>query len=190
MNKALSLLMMLMVASTTSADLAKISKKGQTLSNDKTKWACVYDQDTALYWEVKSDKEGLQYTNNTYTWFDGETGDEDGEYSRHCHWGKGCNTKHYVEEINNESLCSFSDWRLPSVAELKTLVNYYGDADALIDVAFFPNTKTSSYWTSTTLENNEFVAYEVPFTYGGSIARDKYFDTYIRLVRSSAEQTD
>ena len=40
------------------------------------------------------------------------------------------------------------------------------------------------------MENNEFVAYEVAFVYGGSVARDKYFDTYIRLVRTNAEQVD
>ncbi|MCS5592211.1 MAG: DUF1566 domain-containing protein [Gammaproteobacteria bacterium] len=190
MNKIFSFLMMLLITSVASADLLKVSKQGKILELDKTKWACVLDEDSALYWEVKSDKEGVQYAHNTYTWFDGETGDEDGEYSRHCYWGMGCNTQHYVEEINSESLCSFNDWRIPSVEELKTLVNYYSDADALIDVAFFPNTQANTYWTSTTVENNEFVAYEVPFVYGGSIARDKYFDTYIRLVRSSAEQAD
>jgi len=190
MKKLFSFALMLLIGGAASADLLKISKKGMTLELDKTKWACVLDEDSKLYWEVKSAKEGLQYAHNTYTWFDGESGDEDGEYSRHCYWAQGCNTLAYVEAINEESLCSFTDWRLPSVNELKTLVDYYGDADALIDVAFFPNTQANTYWTSTTVENNEFVAYEVPFSYGGSVARDKYFDTYIRLVRSSAEQVD
>ena len=190
MDKILSFLLILLISGVASADLLKISKTGKTLESAKTKWTCVLDDDSNLYWEVKSAKEGLQYAQNTYTWFDGETGDEDGEYSRHCYWGEGCNTKHYVEEINSESLCSFTDWRLPTFDELKTLIDYYGDVDALIDVVFFPNTQADTYWTSTTVENNEFVAYEVPFVYGGSVARDKYFDTYIRLVRSSAEQVD
>lgn len=187
MNKIFSFLLMLLIASVTSADLLKISKTGKALEFAKVKWACVLDEDSNLYWEVKSAKEGLQYAQNTYTWFDGESGEENGEYSRHCYWAQGCNTSAYVEKVNEESLCSFTDWRLPTVDELKTLVDYYGDADALIDVVFFPNTQADTYWTSTTVENNEFVAYEVPFSYGGSVARDKYFDTYIRLVRSSAE---
>lgn len=181
---------MLLIAGAASADFLKVSKKGITLESEEAKWACVLDENSNLYWEVKSAKEGLQYAQNTYTWFDGESGEEDGEYSRHCHWAQGCNTLAYVEVINEESLCSFTDWRLPAIEELKSLVDYYGDADALIDVAFFPNTQADTYWTSTTLENNEFVAYEVPFSYGGTVARDKYFDTYIRLVRSGAEQID
>ena len=96
----------------------------------------------------------------------------------------------YVKKINEKSLCSFTDWRLPTLNELKTLVNYYGDADTLINAAFFPNTQADSYWTSTAVANIKLVVHEVPFVYGGSVARDKYFDTYIRLVRSGAEQVD
>jgi hypothetical protein len=190
MNKLISFSLMLLIGSVVSADLLKISKKGKILEFDKAKWACVLDEDSNLFWEVKSTKEGLQYAKNTYTWFDGESGEEDGEYSRHCYWAKGCNTSAYIEKINEASLCSFTDWRLPTNDELKTLIDYYGDVDALINVVFFPNTQADTYWSSTTVENNEFVAYEVAFAYGGSVARDKYFDTYIRLVRTNAEQVD
>jgi hypothetical protein len=55
----------------------------------------------------------------------------------------------------------------------------------LIDLAFFPNTRMGTYWTSMTAKDNPSLAYEIPFFYGGSIVREKSIDTYIRLVRSA-----
>jgi len=190
MLKLFSFSLVLLISSMASADLLKISKKGEIVEFEETEWACVLDKDLNLYWEVKTAKEGLQYTQNTYTWFDGESGVEFGEYSHHCSWSRGCNTLAYANKMNEKSLCSFTDWRLPTFIELKTLVNYYGDVDTLIEMSFFPNTQADSYWTSTAVENSELIVYEVPFVYGGSVARDKYFDTYIRLVRSGAKQVD
>ena len=46
-----------------------------------------------------------------------------------------------------------------------------------------------SYWTSVSLSSNPKMAYETPFFYGGSMARDKTIDTFVRLVRS-ADQRD
>jgi hypothetical protein len=42
-----------------------------------------------------------------------------------------------------------------------------------------------TYWTSMTAKDNPSLAYEIPFFFGGSIVREKYIDTYIRLVRSA-----
>ena len=190
MLKLFSFSLILLISGMVSADLLKISKKGEMIELEETEWACILEEELNLYWEVKTAKEGLQYAKNTYTWFDGESGEEYGDYSHHCSWSRGCNTLAYVKKINEKSLCSFTDWRLPTLNELKTLVNYYGDADTLINAAFFPNTQADSYWTSTAVANSVLVVYEVPFVYGGSVARDKYFDTYIRLVRSGAEQVD
>ena len=190
MLKLFSFSLILLISGMVSADLLKISKKGEMIELEEAEWACILEEELNLYWEVKTAKEGLQYAKNTYTWFDGESGEEYGDYSHHCSWSRGCNTLAYVKKINEKSLCSFTDWRLPTLNELKTLVNYYGDADTLINAAFFPNTQADSYWTSTALPNSKLHVHEVPFVHGGSVARYKYFDTYIRLVRSGAEQVD
>ena len=42
-----------------------------------------------------------------------------------------------------------------------------------------------SYWTSVSLGSNPKMAFEVPFFYGGSMARDKTIDTFVRLVKSA-----
>jgi hypothetical protein len=142
------------------------------------------DQKTSLIWEVKGEAEGVQYTMNTYTWFDGDTGRKNNMYSKNCYWGEGCNTQSFVDDINEAQLCTYTNWRLPTRDELKTIINYYGD-DILIDLDFFPNAQKETYWTSMTAKDNPALAYEIPFFYGGSIVREKSLDTYIRLVRSA-----
>lgn len=187
MRKTLFLFIMLFCSSFVNADFVKVSLVGEVLDVNSSSWDCVFDDKTNLYWEVKKNEEGTRYKDNTYTWYDGVTGHENNKYSRNCDWGDSCNTNNYITKINKNGLCSFKDWRLPSFEELQTLLFYY-DENSLVDLDFFPNNKSSSYWTKDEVNNNNFIAYEFPFLYGGSILRDKYFDTHIRLVRSDTEK--
>ena len=166
-------------------DFLKMSNDAEILELESSEWSCVLDNKSSLVWEVKSENEGIQYALNTYTWFDGVSGKNNGIYSKNCYWGKNCNTQSYIEDINKAELCTYSDWRLPTTNELITIVNYYGDSDILIDLDFFPNTQMGAYWTS--MSANSSLAYEIPFFYGGFIAklREKSLHTYIRLVRSA-----
>ncbi len=184
MKKALILSLFMSISNIAIADFVKLSSEGEILDFESSNWPCVLDQKTSLVWEVKGEAEGLQYTMNTYTWFDGDTGRKNNMYSKNCYWGESCNTQSFVDDINEMQLCSYSNWRLPTRDELKTIINYYGD-DILIDLDFFPNTQKETYWTSMTAKDNPSLAYEIPFFYGGSIVREKSIDTYIRLVRSA-----
>ena len=74
---------------------------------------------------------------------------------------------------------------MPTREELNSIVDYYGESDLLIDSDFFPNTQMDSYWTSVSVNSNPKMAFETPFFYGGSMARDKTIDTFVRLVRSA-----
>ena len=185
MRKGLLLSLLMLTSISVSAELQKMSVNGELLTSDSSEWSCVLDEKSSLIWEVKSEDEGLQYALNTYTWFDGQSGRDSGTYTKNCYWGKNCNTKSYIEDINKSGLCSFSDWRLPSRNELNSIVDYYGDSDALINTDFFPNTQMETYWTSTSLKDSPSLAYEIPFFFGGSTARDKTIDTFVRLVRSA-----
>ena len=185
MNKALILSLFMSISNIAIADFVKLSNEGEILNFENSNWSCVLDQKTSLVWEVKGDKEGLQYTMNTYTWFDGDTGRKNNMYSKNCYWGENCNTQSYIDDINEAQLCTYSDWRLPTRKELKTIINHYSDHDILIDLAFFPNTQKHTYWTSVTVKDNPSLAYEVPFFYGGSIVRAKYKASFVRLVRSA-----
>jgi hypothetical protein len=140
---------------------------------------CAFDNETGLFWEVKSAKKGLQSAMNTYTWFDGKTGVENGKYSQNCNWGESCNTQLYIKVLNDIRLCGQDNWRLPSEAELSGLLKY-GDDEVLIDKKIFPNTQKSAYWSADSID--EDIAQDVVFFYGGTPGTDKSFDGYIRAV--------
>jgi len=185
MKNALLLSLFMSISLGVNADFLKMSNDAEILELESSEWSCVLDNKSSLVWEVKSENEGIQYALNTYTWFDGVSGRENGIYSKNCYWGKNCNTQTYIEDINKAELCTYSDWRLPTRDELKSIVDYYGDSDILIDSLLFPNTQMDTYWTSMSAKDNLSLAYEIPFFFGGSVVREKTIDTFVRLVRSA-----
>ena len=185
MKNALLLSLFMSISLSINADFLKMSNDAEILDMESSEWSCVLDNKRSLVWEVKSESEGIQYALNTYTWFDGASGRENGTFSKNCYWGKSCNTQSYIEDINKAELCTYSDWRLPTREELKSIVDYYGDSDILIDLLLFPNTQMDTYWTSMSAKDNPSLAYEIPFFFGGSVVRDKTIDTFVRLVRSA-----
>ena len=185
MKNALLFSLFMSISLSINADFLKMSNDAEILDMESSEWSCVLDNKSSLVWEVKSENEGIQYALNTYTWFDGVGGRENGTFSKNCYWGKSCNTQSYIEDINEAQLCTYSDWRLPTRDELKSIVDYYGDSDILIDLLLFPNTQKDTYWTSMSAKDNPSLAYEIPFFFGGSVVRDKTIDTFVRLVRSA-----
>lgn len=76
------------------------------------------------------------------------------------------------------------DWRLPTVNELFSLVDRKKHNPA-IDTSFFPDTKSSWYWTSETYADSSGFAWFVSF-YDGYVTSDgKSSEYYVRPVRSS-----
>ncbi|PJZ54889.1 DUF1566 domain-containing protein [Leptospira adleri] len=76
-------------------------------------------------------------------------------------------------------------WRLPSVKELVSLVDYSKTASPFINQTFFPNA-ADSYWTSTTHPSGsyKFQAYQVIFTSGTYDTFDKATSAVrVRCVR-------
>ncbi len=161
------------------AQFIKVANTGKTLPHSAPHWDCVLDDKTGLLWEVKKTQQGLQNTYNTYTWFDGKSGTQNGEYSHHCHWGKSCNTRAFISALNIAKPCQTNTWRLPRENELNTLLRYH-DNNPLINTYYFPNTQSKSYWTQSEL--NSKTAIDVPFFYGGTKSSGKSFDSHIRAV--------
>ena len=177
-----------------------------------TQWSCVRDNDTGLYWEVKTNDGGLRGTDWTYTWYDtnpatnggyeGYEGNEDDDSTCDDNSASSflCNTKNYEEAVNNIQLCGFDDWRLPtgdfdqdgvaSAQELQSLLTCtYPDCDSAnappIDTDYFPNTRAYYYWSSSPVASDNYYAWIVSFSNDYVDYNIKLSTSTARLVRSS-----
>ena len=88
-----------------------------------------------------------------------------------------------LDQANANSLGGYSDWRIPNVFELLSIVNY-GNYNPSIDVTVFPSTTASFYWTSSTLPGNILYALYVHFSNGRVSSYIKQSYMYVvRFVR-------
>lgn len=78
----------------------------------------------------------------------------------------------------------YSDWRLPSVKELQSLVET-GCYSPAINGVLYPGTPNSLYWSSTTIASNGANAWLVGFADGHVTNGTKSFQRGVRLVRGT-----
>lgn len=123
--------------------------------------SCIRDNVTGLIWEIKTTT-GLRAHTHTFTWFnDGDLngGNEGAQTSTatSCFTNStltNCNTQEYIAAVNNTGMCGGHDWRLPTVNELVSILNYSQTEDKMAlggnNSQLWPNhAKTSTpYWTS------------------------------------------
>lgn len=171
----------------------KISNLGSVLPDNAmfgrsdNDWACTKDNKTGLTWEVKTNDDGLRDMLKTYTNFSAiETG-----------YGLGTNADLFVKAVNKQTLCGASNWRLPTIDELMSLVycsdgKYDADGSCTnwtevtkptINTVYFPNTKDKWYWSSSPSANLSSYAWYVYFSSGYSYSNYKGNDGFVRLVR-------
>jgi hypothetical protein len=85
----------------------------------------------------------------------------------------------YCENLN---LGSRTDWRLPNINELKSIVDNNKNSSPYINLTFFPNTDASRYWSSTTYIPNRSVTWAVVFNTGVVDFNGKTVGNYVRCV--------
>lgn len=124
----------------------KIDINGNRVADWSGPWACVLDRKTHLLWEVKTDSEDIHDGYWSYSWFDGRVGEPN---SGDCYFEKDrCDTRDLVDRVNRQRPCGVGGWRLPSTAELQTLLQQQvRPGQAKIAKAYFPHTQKGDYWT-------------------------------------------
>lgn len=140
------------------------------VTTDNRDWACTQDE-KGLFWELKTNDNGLHSKKWTYSWYNADTA-TNGGYAGNENLGvcKGskCNTAAFIDVVNKEKLCGKDTWRLPTKAELMNLVTCSDEKSIslsdnekgticigkptmpTIDKGYFPYTQANWYWTSET----------------------------------------
>ncbi len=164
---------------------------GAVLGTGATDWACTRDNVTELTWEVKVPGAGFRGESEGFSWYNsngaangGNAGtDDEGACSSDGPNGLNqCDTEKYVENVNAAVLCGYTDWRLPSRRELRTIV-HHGVSNPSIDTTYFPNTVASNFWSASTYVPNPASAWYVNFNDGFANAFSKTSTRDARLVR-------
>ncbi len=120
----------------------------------------VIDENTELMW--------MQYTADTNN--DGQIADND-----ILTWHEA------IEYCSNLTYAGYTDWRLPTIFEASTIVNY-GTYDPSIDTNVF-EAQSSFYWSSTTSEGIPDYAWFINFFDGTDYWDYKFYRNYVRCVR-------
>jgi hypothetical protein len=136
---------------------------------------------------VKQDKDGVQHydnphdADNTYTWYDSNPASNGGDAGTP---GIGTDTEDFVDDLNAAHFGGYSDWRLPTIKELDSIVDlsilYPGPT---INTVYFPNTAASWYWSSPTYAPSTNGAWVVYFHNGYDSSHNKSHSGYVRAVR-------
>ena len=170
----------------------KLDASGNSLPLDATEWVMVRDNVTGLIWEVKNQKDEVQdYTNphdadNTYTWYDSNPVTNGGDAGTP---GDETDTEDFINALNAAGYGGYSQWRLPTIEESHTIIDY-GMYSPAIDTAYFPNTNSYAYWSSTTSATQPDIACISGSVSGGvecieSLKSDGF---YVRAVRGGQSE--
>ncbi len=135
---------------------------GNELPDSARTWAMVKDNNTGLIWEVKTNDGSIHDKDKKYNWYDAKDV--------------------FIKKLNRQKFGGFSDWRLPTIKELATIV-HYGQTWPAIDTKYFPKTQSDNYWSSPTYANYASYAWGVYFLVGYDSNYNKSSEYYVRAVR-------
>jgi hypothetical protein len=167
----------------------KLGQNGVELPATATQaegWIMTRDNVTGLIWEIKTDDGSVHDKDNTYTWYDSNPATNGGDAGTS---GDGTDTEDFIMALNEANFGGYSsDWRLSTIKELSSLINSsIPNPGPAVDTAWFSNTMSSNYWSSTAhayYKNSAWLMYfsdsyvEVGWGY-------KSNSRYVRAVRGS-----
>ena len=129
---------------------------------------CVKDNLTGLVWEGKPTV-GDRASSNSYSNY----GDS-----------RSADASAYVTAVNAAKLCGYSNWRLPTRAELQALLDYsVASPSPSVDTTWFPNTGAAAYWSASPYLGTSTKAWAVNFANGYVSSDTRSVKLQLRLVR-------
>jgi Protein of unknown function (DUF1566) len=167
----------------------------------------ITDNNTKLMWEEKDDVSGsLNRFTNTYPWAgtcqdnstvcgtDADCTAVSG--TAKCTPARGAQYTifQWVAALNAEAFAGHTDWRIPNIKELQSIVDY-GTSDPAVDAAFNTScssgctvltcscTQSGGYWSATTFAGNSLGAWYVGFDGGPVRLGNMAAHYYVRAVR-------
>jgi len=163
----------------------KLGQDGAKLDDNATHvdeggdWIMTRDNVTGLIWEIKT----AANKDDTYTWQNAKA--------------------QFIASINDQELGGESDWRLPSRAEIVSIIDKgrfgpaireepslmadgYGRSDPSVHI-FFPNTISFRYWSATEVADNTTNAWRVNFNGGFVYYENKNSNYHVRAVRGPVQ---
>ena len=169
---------------------------------------CVWDAVTGLMWEVKTTDGGLRDSAKVYTNYD----DTLAAQKRGPGWewltptqaeiDAPTNSVGFAASVNAQRLCGYADWRVPTIDELQSIVDY-GAGGAAVDADWFPGTQAAAYWTATSIVdtiNTDYFGIHHFTDYAGAVAPGGVYASgvnegvrdslhHVRLVRAGPPPT-
>ena len=174
----------------------KHDENGDIVANNTLQWHCIEDTQNGLMWEVKSSDGGIRDKNNSYSWFQPThetppTQKYPGSVDQgRCSGNTACDTYSYIQAINGQGFCGYSDWRLPTRDEMLSIISFENKKSlATINDNYFPETMPSWYWTSSSNKKHPEHAWYVLFRNGIALNDLKERPKHIRLVRTQATES-
>ena len=175
-------------------DFTKLAADGTALANQtvawsdsgseaaNSQWACVRDNNTGLVWEVKTDNStpDIHDKDTTYRWGGatalGHDSDASGKGDYHSDWDS------LVTNSNSgNGLCGATNWRVPTIAELATIV-HRGRSAPTIDTDLFANNPSSFIWSASPRASQNTHAWGVNFGQGVVTSIPRGSNAGVRLV--------
>ena len=110
-------------------------------------------------------------------------------------FGSVCTWDNAISYCENLVLSGRNDWRLPNIKELSSIIDLtrfnpaLDTRDTSVYHGFLDDNGSSKYWSSTTDNDNEPVAWGIFFDYGYAYPYGKGESNYVRCVRGGLEGT-
>jgi cysteine-rich repeat protein len=155
-----------------------------TTSGLEDRGLTVFDHQTGLEWEKKTDDGRIHDKDNDYTWGIGPNWNPDGTaftvFLAALNAGRWFGT-----EDRTECFAGHCDWRLPTVSELKSIVDCSYGAPCVAPI--FGPTQWDAYWCSSSRADLPYYAWSVYFNSGTGYVNDKTSYYYVRAVRGGSD---